>query len=154
MVVRDDLLPQAALQDLAHHQPVQLRLPPRSHLAEELAEVLQLEGVLLARLHPLLQVLQPLAQLSEQHRILGEESLFEEDVVLHEIPANRFGHVDILLEVLKLIQDSLPKGTQAIELPASSRNGVFFDVFASFWRHRLVLFSFSMRAVNPPEFEH
>lgn len=132
LVVRDDLLPQSTLEDLTHHQPAQLRLPPRRHpVAEELVEVLQLEGVLLALLHPLLQVLQPLRQLSEVQRVLAEKRLLERGVLLHEVPTDGFGHVDVLLEpvvnVLKLLQNASPVCSQASHVPASRRNWAFLS---------------------------
>lgn len=132
LVVRNNLLPQTALKNLAHHQPAELRLPPRRHpVTEELVEVLQLERVLLALLDPLLQVLEPLRQLSEVERVLAEERLLESRVLFHEVPADRFGHVDILLEpvenVLKLLQNTSPVCTQTIQVPASRRDLAFLS---------------------------
>lgn len=65
-------------------------------------------------------------------RIVGEEGFFESGVVLHEVPADGFGKVDILLElvvkVLKYSQDTSPFFAQT-RAPAFIHNlGFLSDV--------------------------
>lgn len=103
LVVGNDFLPQELLQDLAHHEAVEGRMPfVLVQAAEEVVQVGQFERVFLALPHPCLQVFKLLRQLLIVRLLLLKEALLKKMVVVHQVPSNGLGHVHIFFEFLLL----------------------------------------------------
>jgi hypothetical protein len=104
LVVGDDLSAEAALQDLAHHESAEGGVAGGlERVAEEVLEVLQLEGVLLAPLDPGLHLLQLQRQLLKELELVPEQFVFEVVVVVHEVSPDRLWHVHVLFEFLEKV---------------------------------------------------